>query len=163
MSLAAILICTTLVTNVGNMSIVTNDCREVAPPMVMKAPTENKTVAFMQPPPVTVNETVVERWVEKAETEVQPANSVDLQAMLPANDSVSPTVEPKPAIAKSAKPNRMKAAKHFQNRKLRKAPRRAMGTREANRIQRPAIQHRQPKKLTAWEKLQGILIGRPKT
>ncbi len=163
MSLAAILICTTLVTNVGNTSVVTNDCREVAPPMVMKAPTENKTVAFMQPPPATVNETVVEPWAEKAETEVQPASSVDLQATLPENDSVSPTVEPKLTVAKSAKPNRVKAAKQSQNRKLRKAPRRAMGIREANRIQRPAIQLRQPKKLTAWEKLQGILIGRPKT
>lgn len=163
MTVAAILICTTLVTNVGNMSIATNDCREVAPPMVMKAPAENKTVSLKQPPPATTNETVVERWAEKAATEVQPANSVDLQAMLPANDSFSPTVDAKPAIAKSAKPNRMKAAKQSQNRKLRKAPRRAMGAREANRIQRPAVQHRQPKKLTAWEKLQGILIGRPKT
>jgi hypothetical protein len=163
MTVAAILICTTLVTNVGNTSVVTNDCREVAPPMVMKAPVENKSVAFMRPPPVTINETVVQPWAERAETEVQPAYSVDLQSIISADDPLSPLAVAKPAIAKSAKPIRLKAAKQTQNRKLRKAPRCALGNRQANRIQRPAIQLRQPKKLTAWEKLQGILIGRPKT
>ncbi len=163
MSIAAILLCTTLVTNVANTSVVTRECREVAPPIVMKAPAENKTVAFIQPSLATINETVVDRSAEKAETELQPVNSVSLQAMLPVDDSLSPTVFPKPVTAKAAKPKRFKAAKQFQNRKLRKAQRRAVEIREANRIENPAVQHRQPKKLTPWEKLQGIMIGRPKT
>lgn len=163
MSVAAILLCTTLVTNVGNTSVATRDCREVAPPMVMKAPVQNTTVAYMQPPVATNNQTVVARWTEKSATEVQSANSVELQAMLPVNGTVSPTEASKPAIAKPVKPYRMKAAKQSQNRKLRKTPRRVKETREANRISRPAIQHRPAKKLSAWEKLQGMLIGRPRT
>ena len=102
-----------------------------------------------------------ERWSNKAETQVQAARSVSLQAMLSAEDSLAPAVAPEPAFAKPANTKRLRAAKHSQNRKLRKASRRAVEIREANRIQRPAVQYRNPRKLTPWEKLQGILISRP--
>lgn len=157
------LICTTLVTNVGNTSIVTNDCREAPAPIVMKVPVENKTTTIMQPPPALKSGTVVGQSFDRATVEVQPANTVDLQAMAAATDAVSPILAPKPVFATDAKPKRVKAQKQSQSRKLRKAPRRAMAIREANGIPRPAIQQRQTRKLTAWEKLQGILIGRPRT
>ena len=161
MTIAAILLCTTLVTNVGHTSVVTRECREVAQPIVMNAPVESKTIALLQPAAATISGPKVERWSKKADTQVEAARSVSLQAMLPAEDSLAPTVAPEPAIAKPAHTMRLRAAKHSQNRKLRKAPRRAVDIREANRIQRPAIQYRDPRTLTAWEKLQGIMISRP--
>jgi hypothetical protein len=161
MTIAAILLCTTLVTNVGNTSVVTRDCREVAPPIVMKAPTESKTIALIQPAAATINDLKFERWSNKAETQVQAARSVSLQAMLPAEDAIAPTVAPEPAIAKPANTKRVRAAKYSQNRKLRKVSRRAVEIREANRMQRPAVQYRDPRKLTPWERLKGIMISRP--
>ena len=161
MTIAAILLCTTLVTNVDNTSVVTRECREVMPPIVMKAPTENMSIAYMQPAPETMNGPKVDLWEKKVVTQVQAARSVSLQAMLPAEEAVEPTVVPAPAVLKSVKPKRLKAAKQSQNRKLRKAPRRAAEIRDANRMQRPAAQQAKPKKLTAWEKLKGILISRP--
>jgi hypothetical protein len=151
MASVAVLICTTLISTVGNMTTATRDCREVASPIAITATAQNKTVITMQPPPSTL----IEGVATKTRTKKLPSKALDQRALAAAGSDLTPKLT-KWAIAKSDKSRRLKGAKKAQKRKLPKSPRRKSATRDSNRLSSPALQQQPSQKATMWEKLTGI-------
>ena len=151
MSAAAILVCTTLITNAGNGSIVTRECHAVEPQSAVAAPASADINTTPSPASITTKETSLEPVVGQDDVAVpkpEPATTIVKPAEVVA--------KPAAAVVKPAKPKRTGFAKYVPHHKMHKTSRGVGTTPEAYAILQPALRHRPPKKPTVWAKVRNL-------
>jgi hypothetical protein len=137
MSTAAIVLCTTLVMNVGNGSVVTRECH-VEEPRVEAAL------------PVTVPPGGIEQISSEIAEEVPVENTVNPAVTAKPDNAVISKKKPPIATVKRVKPNRTKLAKYTPHRKHYRSRRKIAVITAVTDTQRP------PKKPTLWDRFKKI-------
>jgi hypothetical protein len=136
MSTAAIVLCTTLVMNVGNESVLTKECRVEEPRIEVASP-----------------RTDVPKNVEQITTEAATESIPETTDVTPVENTVPPrkvvAVKTKPAavVVKHVRPKRAKLTTHVSHRKHFRAKRRYTVVAAATSTPLP------PKKPTLWDRL----------
>jgi hypothetical protein len=151
MTTAVFLICTTLVTNVGNGSIVTKECHEVQPQTALASPEKTSTNVVEELPPERITNISKEPDLVQETMAAPKANPVVVPRV------VSPVMQravPPAATVKRFKAKRVKIATHHKRYQKRRVARRVEVMPTVSSATQPT------QKLSIWQRLKNVVSGR---